>query len=139
MAKIHARNASIYVDTTAGASTSISGDLNSVTLDMQADAPDVTGFGDNTRQRLSNGLQEWSISVAGFWSTGATAAACILFPLLAGSTYLQVGMSGSSSTCPKWCGSAVMTSFGIEGGVEDAFTMSAEFQSRSGSLTASAF
>lgn len=139
MAKIHARNASIYVDTTAGASTAISGDLNSVTLDMGADAPDVTSFGDNTRQRLSNGLQEWSISVAGFWNQGATAAACILFPLLAGSTYIQVGMAGSTSTCPKWTGSAVCTAFNLEMGVEDAATMSAEFVSRSGSLTASAW
>lgn len=139
MPKVHARNASIYVDSAAGACTAISGDLNSVSLEMNADAPDVTGFGDNTRQRLHGGLIEWNMSMDGFWATGATAAACILFPLLAGSTYLQVGMAGSTSGCPKWTGCAVMTALSFDLGVEDSATMSAEFQSRSGSLTASAF
>jgi hypothetical protein len=139
MPKFHARNASIYVDTTAGASTAISGDLNSATLEMSADTPDVTGFGDNTRQRLSNGLIEWNISVAGFYNHGATGAACILYPLLAGSTYIQYGPVGSTSGSIKYTGSAILSSLSFDLAVEDAGAMSAEFVSRSGSLTASAW
>lgn len=139
MPKFHARNASIYVDTTAGACTAIGGDLNSATLEMNADTPDVTGFGDNTRQRLSGGLIEWSLSVNGFYNHGATGAACILFPLLAGSTYIQYGPVGSTSACIKYTGCAILNSLSYELGVEDAGTMSAEFVSRAGSLTASAW
>jgi hypothetical protein len=136
---IHARNASVYVDTTAGASTAISGDLNSCSLEMEADAPDVTGFGNDTRQRLSNGLKSWSFSINGFYAQGATTAACILYPLLAGSTYIQFGPAGSTSACQKFTGSAVMSSLSFEFGVEDSGQMSAGFDSRSGSMTASAW
>lgn len=135
---IHARNCSIYVES-SGASTAISPDLNSANLEMSADAPDVTGFGDNTRQRLSGGLIEWTLSLDGYYGRGATAAACILFPLLAGSTFIQFGPAGSTSGCQKLTGSAVMTSLSFEFGTEDAATMSCEFQSRAGSLSASAW
>ncbi|KKQ44072.1 MAG: hypothetical protein US62_C0034G0010 [Candidatus Woesebacteria bacterium GW2011_GWA1_37_8] len=53
MAKIVGRNASLYVEDSTGACRSISGDLNQVTLSRSAEAPDVTGFGEDMRQRLS--------------------------------------------------------------------------------------
>ena len=135
---IHARNCSIYVDGASG-SAAISADLNSATLELSADAPDVTGFGANTRQRLSGGLIEWNLSFDGYYGRGAAAAACILFPLLAGSTFVQFGPAGSTSGCQKFSGCAVMTSLSFDFGTEDAATMSCEFQSRSGSLSASAW
>lgn len=139
MAKQHARNVSIYVDTAAGASTSITGDLNSITLDMSAEAPEVTSFGDNTVQRLSGGITDFSISLDGYWNQGGTATACILEALLAGSTYVQLGVTGSSSGCPKKCACVVLTTYNISWGLNDAIQITAEFQSRSGSITASVF
>lgn len=97
MAKFHGRNASIYLDSSAGASTAVGGDMNSCTLEMSAEAPEVTGFGDTTVQRLSGGLISWQLSCDGYYNQGATGAACILYPLLAGSTYLQFGPNGSTS------------------------------------------
>lgn len=137
MAKLHARNVSIYVDTAAGASTSITGDLNSITLDMSAEAPEVTSFGDNTVQRLSNGITDWTLSVDGYFNQGATAAACILEALVAGSTYVQLGVAGSTTGSPKKCASAVVTSLNLSWGVNDAISFSMEMAGRSGSITAS--
>lgn len=142
MPKFHARNASIYVETAAGASTSISADLNSAELSYSADAPDVTGFGDNTRQRLHGGLIEWEMSVDGFYnanSTGNTAASILMGLMNAGgSTVVYFFPAGSTATgSPKYTGCAVLVSFDQSYGVEDAAAFSATFQSRSGSLTAS--
>ena len=142
MPKFHARNASIYCDSAAAASTSISADLNSAELTYSMDAPDVTGFGDNTRQRLHGGLIEWELSVDGFVNhTGSTTAACILMGLLnaGGSTLIYFGPAGSTSGSPKYTGCAVLTEFSQSYGTEDAAAFSATFQSRSGSLTASAW
>ncbi len=138
MGKIHGRNASIYADDQSAACMAISGDLNSATLSYQGDAPDVTGFGDNTRQRLPDGIIEWELSVNGFYSTTAdTAAACVLFPIVSGSTYIQYGPAGSTAGQVKYTGCAILTEFSQELGVEDAATFSATFVSRSGSLSAS--
>lgn len=139
MPKIHARNASIYIDTTAGASTSISGDLNSATLDLTAEAPEVTAFGDNTVQRLSNGLTDWTFSAEGFFNDTANSGASLLFQLVAGSTLLQFGPSGSTSGSRKFAASGVVTSFNLSNGVNDATAYSLEIVGRSGSVTASSW
>jgi hypothetical protein len=136
MTAIHARNASIYIDTAAGACQAISGDLNTATLEFASDAPDVTGFGNNTRQRLSGGLVEWNLSISGFYKTASNSAACVLFDLVSGSTFVQFGPSGSASNSRRYSGCAVLVSYSEEYAVEDAITFSAELQSRSGSLTA---
>jgi hypothetical protein len=139
MAKTHARNASIYLDSTAGASTSFSADLNTCTLDLTAEAPEVTGFGDNTVQRLSNGITDWTFSCDGFFNDSANSAASQLFLLMAGSTYLQYGPTGSTSGSRKMCASAVVTSMNISNEVNGAIAFSFEIQGRSGSITASSW
>lgn len=138
MAKLHARNVSIYVDDASGASTSITGDLNTITLDISAEAPEVTSFGDNTVQRLSNGIRDFSVSMDGFYNQGVQAA-CVLEGLLAGSSYMQLGVAGSATGCPKKCACIVCTAMNISWGVNDAISFSAEFSGRSGSITASAW
>jgi hypothetical protein len=138
MTKIVGRNASIYVDDNSAACKAISADLSTATLTGGAESPEVTGFGDTTRQRLVNGLQEWELGVEGFvHDQGATTAGCILFPLLSGSTYIQFGPNGSAAGNPKFTGCAVLTEFNQDFNVEDAATFSATFVSRSGSLSAS--
>ena len=139
MAKQHARNVSIYVDTAAGASTSITGDSNSITLDLSAEAPEVTSFGDNTVQRLSGGITDFPLSLEGFFNQGATAAACILEALVAGSSYIQLGVTGSATGCPKKCACVVCTGYNQTWGVNDAIAFTAEFSGRTGSITASAW
>ncbi len=120
MTKIVGRNASIYVDDSSAACQSISADLSTATLTGTAESPEVTGFGDTTRQRLVDGLQEWELSVEGYvHDQGTSTAGCILFPIL------------------KFTGCAVLTEFTQDFNVEDAATFSATFVSRSGSLSAS--
>lgn len=138
MTKIVGRNASIYVDDSSAACQSISADLSTATLTGTAESPEVTGFGDTTRQRLVDGLQEWELSVEGYvHDQGTTTAGCILFPILAGSTFIQFGPNGSATSSPKFTGCAVLTEFTQDFNVEDAATFSATFVSRSGSLSAS--
>jgi len=139
VAKQHARNVSIYIDTAAGASTSITGDANELTVDLSAEAPEVTSFGDNTVPRLSGGVTDFTMSINGFFNQGATAATCILEALLAQATYVQWGVTGSTTGCPKKCACVVMTAFNMSWGVNDAISFTSEFSGRSGSITASAW
>ena len=43
----------------------LSGDLNTCTITRNAETPDVTTFGENTRQRVTGGIVDWSMSLAG--------------------------------------------------------------------------
>lgn len=138
MARVHGRNVSIYVDNSSGACQSISGDLNSATLTYTSEAPDVTGFGNTTRQRLGDGLIEWQLDVSGFWdNAGSTTAGCILFPIVTGSSYVQFGPTGSTAGNLKLTGSCLITEFNMEAGVEDALAFSCVIMSRTGSLSSS--
>ena len=136
MAKIHARNASIYVDDTSSACTSVSGDTNQISLSFTSDAPEVTGFGDIARQRLSNGLTDWELTLNGYVNT-PDSSACVLHALNGGSTFIQFGPAGSAADGQKFTACAVCTDFTQDYGVEDAATFSATFSNRSGSLSAS--
>ena len=137
MAKQHARNVSIYVDSSAGACTSITGDSNSITYDLSAEAPEVTSFGDNTVQRLSGGIMDFTLSIEGFFNQGGTAAACILEGLVAGSSFMQLGVTGSATGCPKKNACIVCTAYNQTWGVMDAIAYTAEFSGRTGSVSAS--
>lgn len=139
MAKQHGRNASIYLDLTGtSTSTAFSGDSNSLSFSWTREAPEVTSFGDNTVQRLENGILDWEVSVEGFINTPAgTASNAYGIQLADGATRLIFGLGGSTSGCQKWTASAVLTEFSSENSVDGAITFSMTLTARSGSMTAS--
>jgi len=136
MARIVARNASLGIDNSSAACTSISGRTNSVTVSFSGEAPDVTAF-DNTgyRERVPDGLKDWELSISGLWDGSGTDLDATLFPILAASTRVAYGPAGSTSGCTKYEASAICTDYNVEAAVEGAVTFSATFTGRSGSMT----
>lgn len=140
MAKLHGRNASIYLEDTAAACTSFSGDANSATFNYSIDAPEVTSFGDNVRQNLSGGVRDFEFSMDGFANEpGATACDARAIIQNGGATLLQFGWGGSTSGCPVVIASVVLTEFNSEQAVDGAITFSLTCVPRSGSATFSAW
>jgi hypothetical protein len=141
MAKIHGRNASIYLEDTAGASTAFTCVANSATLSMSIDAPEVTTFCDNTIQNLAGGIQDFEFSMDGFTDEpGATACDARAIIQNGGGTLLQYGWAGGSTTaCPKATACVVLTEFSMENPVDGAATFSLTCVPRSGSLTLGAW
>jgi len=139
MAKIPAKDASIYVWDTSSASKTITGDSNTATLSISVETPEVTAFGDGTRQRLPSGLLDWELSVNGFYSTGTDSIAEVLRPLVGACTVVNFGPSGSSSGCILYTGCCICSEASFEFPVEGAATYSATFVARSGSLTSSSW
>ena len=109
MARIVGRNASLYLEDSAAASRAMSGLLNTISLSRTAEAPDVTGFGDDNRQRLSSGIKDWELSFGAFFSTGANEVDVVLNGILGGSTLFKFGPSGSTSTCVMYTPFGVFT------------------------------
>lgn len=135
MAKIVARNASIYLDDETGTNRSFSGLTNSISFTQTSEAPDVTSFGSDVRERLADGLKDWEITGGAFFSTGANEVDDVLSAILGGSTYVQFGPSGSSSGCILYAASAVLTEYSMDFGVADAATVTYTVVQRSGSMT----
>ncbi len=137
MAKITARNVSLYIENAAGASTSISGRTNSATLSFSAETPDVTAFGATYRERVPDGLKDWELSIGGFSDLAANQLDATLFPTLGASTRIKYGPGGSTAGCTMYTACAVTSDYNIETSVEGAVTFSATFAARIGVMSAS--
>jgi len=135
MPRVAARNASLYLEDSAGASRSMSGFLNTIALKRSSEAPDVTGFGDDNRQRLSNGIKDWELSFNAFFSTGANEVDQVLSGILGGSTLFKLGPSGSTSTCIMYSACGVLTDYSCDFSIAGAATVTGTVSARSGSLT----
>jgi len=135
MGKIVARNASIYLDNASSACQSFSGLTNSISFSQTAEAPDVTSFGSDVRERLADGLKDWEMTCGAFFSTGANEVDVVLSSILGGSTFVRFGPSGSTSTCVMYSASAVLTEYSMDFSVADAATVTYTLVQRSGSMT----
>lgn len=135
MGKITSSSVALYVEDSSGASQSISGWGNSITLSWSSEAPEVTAFGNDTRERLPEGLKDWELSFDGFYGPDSGEIDDILSGILGQATVIQLGPAGSGAGDPKFTASAILTSYEIGITLEDAITVSATFTARSGSLT----
>lgn len=139
MAIPHGRVASIYFEDATGASTAFTGTGNSISFTPSIDAPEVTAFGNHTRQFLAGGLRTFELSMDGFVdmpsSTACTAMAII--QTASGVTLMQYGPAGSITGCQKWMACVVMTEFTFDNPVDGPITYSLTVMPRVGSLTAS--
>jgi len=139
MSKIVARNASIYLDDETSACHSFSGLTHSISFTQTAEAPDVTSFGSDVRERLADGLKDWEMTGGAFFSTGANEVDDVLSAILGGSTFVRFGPSGSAATCVMYSASAVLTEYSMDFGVADAATVTYTLVQRSGSMTRGAW
>jgi hypothetical protein len=145
MAKVTGRNAFLRIissacDYSASAYVNLSGDLNSITLTLNADTPEVTVFGQTNKERLFDGIKDWELGFEGYYQGNGTASIDeTLFNLLAGSCMIDYGPTGSTSGCVKHSGCAVLTNYSVNFELESAITVSGTIVARTGSLTLGTF
>jgi len=135
MAKIHARNASLYLEDNTSASQTMSGLMNQITLSYTADAPEVTGFGSDNVERLSNGLKDWELTFSAFYSSAANEVDEVFSGILGGSTVFKLGPAGSSSGSIMYTACGILSEYSMEFSVDGAATVSGTVVARTGSLT----
>lgn len=140
MAKVAARKGSLYLDDNAGACQSISCYVSSITLTFSAESTDLTSFCSENRERTSDGMRDWELSMDGFWASGATETDGILSGIRAagGSTRFQFMPTGSTSGSPTYTACGVLTSYECNFTAEDSAQISFTLAARSGSLTRTA-
>jgi len=139
MAKIAASNASIGIDDSTNTCRALSGLMNSITLTYSAEAPEVTGFGSNNRERIQDGIKDTELSFEAFFGTGATETDAILNGILGASTRWVFGPNGSGTGAILYTACAILTSYEMAFQLEDAGTVSGTLVNRSGSLTRTTF
>lgn len=139
MAKILALNASFSLDDSSGATRSLSGRNNNITLGQTAEAPEVTTFGDVTREHLPDGLKNWELRGDFFYDSAANQVDAVFSGVLGASTVFLLGPSGSAGGSVKYSACCILTDYSIALGVANAATVSITLTPRSGSLTRGTF
>ena len=134
MARVTARNTSLLVGDSAGASRVLSGRANTATLSFSSEAVDGTAFGESYRFKIADGIKDWSLSMAGVWDGAASQVDEILFGILAACTSVCYGPGGSTSGLTQYSGCSVLNTYEVAGELDGMVTWSAEFVG-SGSLT----
>lgn len=137
MAKIAARNGSLYLDDASGACQSLTCYVNSITLSFSAESTDLTSFCSDNRERAADGMRDWELSMDGFWASGATETDGLLSAIrtAGGSTIFHFMPSGSTSGSPTYTACGVLTSYECNFTAEDSAQISFTVTARSGSLT----
>ena len=140
MTKIAGRKASLYLSNAAGACQSFSTLTSNITLNFNSETTDVTGFGDDNRERVADGIRDWELSMDGFWASGATETDAVLAAIRAagGSTMFKLGPAGSTAspcTCPMYTACGVLTNYECNFTAQDAAKISFTVAARTGSLT----
>lgn len=137
MAKLTATNVSLYVEDATGASRSISGQGNSISLSFELEEIETTTFGSHTRERLPGGLVDWELTFDGFFDAASGAIGDWLYGILnqGGATFIQLGPAGSATGTLRYAASAKLTGLEIPMDLGDAIGLSATFVARAGSMT----
>ena len=139
MAKVAARNASIGIDDSTGACRAMSSFINSATLTYSAEAPEVTAFGSQNRERQQDGIKDIEFSFDAFFGTAAGETDAVLSAILGASTRFVFGPTGSAAGAIHYSACAILTSYEMNFTTEDAGQCSGTFMVRSGSLTRGVF
>lgn len=139
MAKVAARNASLGIDDSTGTCKAMGFLVNNITLNLSAEAPETTGFGDTYRQRQQDGLKDGELTFDGFFANGAGETDVVLSGILGASTRWIFGPSGSGTGAKSYQASAILSTYEMTFGLEDAGQVSGTFVLRSGAVTASTF
>ena len=131
------KDAVFKVTNVSGNLTDISAFLTSVTApSIDAATAEVTTLGSAYRSFIRTVVDPGKISVEGIFDP---VMGTLLFNLgTAAAVAWEFGPQGTATTRQKWTGSALLTSYEVPAGFEDAVTFSAEFQV-TGSITASTY
>jgi hypothetical protein len=104
----------------------ISGDLNTATLTRNAETPDGTTFGSNTRQRLTGGIKDWGLTFSGLFNDNTGAVEQQMDALLGGSAIVGMFPHGSSSaSCAGYEGVSVAPDYSVTSPVDGVVSVNA--------------
>jgi hypothetical protein len=97
MPKQIGRNASLLIMSSActyspSNSMSLTGDLNSITVTYNEDAPEVSVFGAINKERMFDGIRDWELGFEGYYEQQAAGIDETLFNLLGGSCMIDYGL-----------------------------------------------
>jgi hypothetical protein len=142
MPKQIGRNASLLIMSSActyspSNSMSLTGDLNSITVTYNEDAPEVSVFGAINKERMFDGIRDWELGFEGYYEQQAAGIDETLFNLLGGSCMIDYGPAGSTTGCNKYTACAILSTYDINFELENAITISGTLVARSGSMSAS--
>jgi hypothetical protein len=120
MAKVLARNAVVLIT-----GKNLSGNSNNVTLTRSAEAPEVTCFGDSTKQRLSDGVKDVEFRLDGFYNTTASTTDATFSEGLAGASSLSFIPQGlATSNVVHNIGGGIESNYEIKSALAEACTVS---------------
>lgn len=127
MSFLHGKNTVVKVDNSSGTLTDISAYCNNVDFPEDVDAPEVTVFGDNSREYLPGGLKGATMSISGFWDSTLDG---VLGPIVGNSSSVtfEYGPQGSGSGSVKYTGEAILTNYTQTSPADGAASFSADFQ-----------
>ena len=108
-----------------GTPTAISGFLNSVSFPLEVETAEITTLGATAKTYLP-GLEDATISIEGRFHITVDAHLNGI-RRLANISFVY-GPAGSGVGSPRYSGTCMLTSYEIEGGVDDAASFSAELQ-----------
>ena len=115
MTKIVARNAQVFAK-----GVDLTGRTNSVALSFTAEAPDVTSFGADVRERLANGLKDAEFSGGGYFDTAASSTDETFSDLMTASTIYGFYPRSASSGRIGYEFSGITTEYSSDFSVADA-------------------
>ena len=118
-----------------GTGTDISTYVTSVSFPFGVDTAETTTLGATAKSYLA-GLEDATISIEGKFH--ATVDAHLNGIRRLANIAFVYGPAGSTTGNPKYSGTCMLTSYEVEGGVDDAASFSAEFQGE-GSITRGTF
>ena len=134
MARVTARNTTLLVQDSGGASRILSGRANNATLNFTSEAVDGTAFGESYRFKIADGIKDWGLTMSGVWDGAASQVDEILYGILAACTSACYGPGGSVSGQVQYSGCCILNTYEVAGALDGMVTWSAEFAG-SGSLT----
>ncbi len=120
MARITARNVKLF----AGG-RDISGRVNTATLTFSSEAPEVTTFGSEYRERLATGLKDYELSFAGFGDFSASQIDETMQSLMSSSAWYGLYPNAATASQRGREVVGIATNYSIEGAVEGAVGFSA--------------
>jgi hypothetical protein len=140
MAKMVARNVSLAVWDSGDTQRALSGYSNSVTLDAEAEALNISGWGDSEARYLHGGIQNWQLNIDGYYAEGLNEIDQVMHSILGGSTYVLLTPAGSQNTTRvEYAASATCTEYHRKFMTKDAGVISAVLVGRSGSMTRNSY
>lgn len=112
----------------------VSGDLNSVTLNITTGTIDASVFGITGWKEFITSISEWGLSIAGFFDKASAKIDATMFALFGAPltpTAVFVDIPNSNTGSIKYSGNAWGTSYKSDGKVNDAWRMSGDLKGTS--------